>query len=1760
MAFGANYDVLDEGTYANQKTQFKASTSIGFVVDDGNLDVDGNINIDDLVLSNYNVTQITKYQWDFSDGHFYNSDSVIHKFLTSQRETVSLKVWSEVFQHNGVDFQFTYTVTKFIDVQSRFYKFIIDRFPLWEFIESDAMEDLIRSAGKFFDRMHSDTADLFNLIDLDQIDPNFFEYLSQTLGHDSFYASKVGYDLETNDIEDYDIFNRIQQKEATRAEIDTFRQFLQLSADFFRNKGAPNNVSNILSFMGINATTKDLWTKNWGVTIKGNTSENFLNLNDFEDNRLGLKWENVRAVSINNEDGHFSLLDNSIIIDTYNETQKLEYDADVVGENDEGWVEFELNFDTAKIKDILNHNGKPITNIDSDSTTVPNDPVRYDSTKPEILQVNPSILEQGDRLSVRYEVPRDEELDSFVAVTNNKVKNFDMNFKVTLIPEKTRTNLYRSPSNEIFLVFRGIENLNSDPYAHFQDFYRFGINTEKSTFSFSKMVYNAQLDDYLTQNISLDYDKDDVFEALIIYPDDHIKSGEIFEFKKNTVYEFVVMVNGSMITAAVRENVNETEIQQTVESNLGNDNLFEDEPEEFVSLLTAFDFDVSVKKTKSVDHMGNEIYSEGYTVINDAGNWGIGIRNGILKINEITLENFDLDETLLNKTEKELECKPEYLEFVKRQQLRLDNFKDTKRDFIKIIDNNYDASLSEYNLTNEEANSIELLYLDDANILEDLGTRYNIEFDKNWVANNFENDDDLISKIIIPLGSQYSPVVNESRLYIASTYRDFYGNQEALSGAPGLFAANLSTVLDEYPTVPFDSFSTLNRDNEYSRSFEVSNRFKQFKNLSGQTFTYSGVWEEVTPLSNVFESINPDITLDDTSIFFNELFLPIVVANNDGDKVIGVRFRNCDYISSLINRYGTETNREVMLWGSYKFHLPCASVQHRPNTNHAMKISNKFNGHFEVDVFIPLGVLNTGIQDYKLGLEFVKITNASPSLIELNGIFCKLNTTKAPLSGDKISIFSTNPFESPEKGISCRYYLSSSLDIISGIEKPISNDPNKQHNIFPLSINTRKFLHKLEDTNIYNYENDYNWWVPKEVWRTREYEILEVEENVDILTGINHTKNDNYGKLWFGREVSPSSNNVKSLRIRLLDGNITPNVNYYAKLKINIQYNGFTTEQTNNLSERGRQSLSVSGGESNNYEYQQVPVGTCLEVFMPIAWYPNGDSNEIEWANFIQGSFENNNSISFTPIGLMTQLLNDNPRVNINVLNAQEELQRFVTFTPKWDLADYNQYFLENIEIEYIAEEIPDEYVTLFNKYSILSTEEVNIGAFIDIKFDNTSDDIDWAVNDTFRYFVKNHVNDNVIFDIPRDFISLEDWVKKVSDVTLNRYVIPSSFYNILGNKLKIESGTILENVEKGNLIGKFLYDLYFNENGRTKEAIDNFYDKREISYIPYESDSKEIYEIQNRIPSENLMFGVGQQDQSFDIINVADKGKVFKSLNRNSLYPFTGRQSGTRINDRKINIQENEPHARRIYMVNENNFVFDIEAEVYFDPILNEIKNYRGKKFEIILNARETINPNSKKAILDSYYFAGIGSFDFDCALGVSKYNEKEDSVGQSFLAGFGEFNTKNIKVGTWYKIRCIVTNDYIRVLFNESKEEERLVMNYFINKEYQQDTNRYIDGDFENLNYVLYGLENLNINYPATAGDATNEKFIRRNFNDNIIKNTRPNGSLCGFRIFNEYTYMTNVRYKYLAEGDVQFGKVFDTTNLSDIMIEINKKYGNN
>jgi len=135
------------------------------------------------VYANYSITSITKQTWQTEDGYFYNGDNFSHIFRAAGDQQITTTVWSNEMLYNGIPFTFQFTTYQVINLTSYFLKFMTTRLPMLARNQNQEMIDLLTAGANFFDVMYTKVRDIYTLIDIEKIDPTFFEELSLTFGH-----------------------------------------------------------------------------------------------------------------------------------------------------------------------------------------------------------------------------------------------------------------------------------------------------------------------------------------------------------------------------------------------------------------------------------------------------------------------------------------------------------------------------------------------------------------------------------------------------------------------------------------------------------------------------------------------------------------------------------------------------------------------------------------------------------------------------------------------------------------------------------------------------------------------------------------------------------------------------------------------------------------------------------------------------------------------------------------------------------------------------------------------------------------------------------------------------------------------------------------------------------------------------------------------------------------------------------------------------------------------------------------------------------------------------------------------------------------------------------------------------------------------------------------------------------------------------------------------------------------------------------------
>jgi hypothetical protein len=492
------------------------------------------------------------------------------------------------------------------------------------------------------------------------------------------------------------------------------------------------------------------------------------------------------------------------------------------------------------------------------------------------------------------------------------------------------------------------------------------------------------------------------------------------------------------------------------------------------------------------------------------------------------------------------------------------------------------------------------------------------------------------------------------------------------------------------------------------------------------------------------------------------------------------------------------------------------------------------------------------------------------------------------------------------------------------------------------------------------------------------------------------------------------------------------------------------------------------------------------------------------------------------------------------------------------DFTEWNKYLLENMSIDEVYEPLPTSVCKLYVNYGIFNELDLNLGSFVEIEYNKST--LDWDVTDKFRYFFDGKKEN--FFPLPNEINSIESWVSNLRSVTLNNYILDKSLYTISqDNVLRLSDDESFVFLENSKMVGKYMLNLYldvFNtsQNNFTYEIFEqNFNNINNITFVPYESTSDTPYKIVVRDSSEDLVFT--SNDKLYEVISVGGNQAMKVDTSKTSIKTAYGK-SGSSTTQKEINLNLSPlPDIQKLFMVDEDSPVFDMQADIYFDEKLDKIGDYRGKKFEFILKANSAYNANTNEYNLSEYYFVGIGTYNFDIALGVAKYDATTNTFKKTFLAGFGDYNTKNIKSQTWYTLRTIVTKDYIRVIYNVSKEPERLVINYAISPK-NTDMQNINSGLYENLVYMVKGLSNMDITYMDKVGTKAGADFVTGNIDTDLANNVRPSGYMAGFTLFNEYSYVTNISYKVQKPKIRKLSNVCDSTDYTQFLTKITQKYG--
>jgi hypothetical protein len=492
-----------------------------------------------------------------------------------------------------------------------------------------------------------------------------------------------------------------------------------------------------------------------------------------------------------------------------------------------------------------------------------------------------------------------------------------------------------------------------------------------------------------------------------------------------------------------------------------------------------------------------------------------------------------------------------------------------------------------------------------------------------------------------------------------------------------------------------------------------------------------------------------------------------------------------------------------------------------------------------------------------------------------------------------------------------------------------------------------------------------------------------------------------------------------------------------------------------------------------------------------------------------------------------------------------------------WDLDDWNDQGKQCIKINNIYAPIPISNYQINKYWSYYQTSIPPFSAITKISFNNYINSISCNDNEIINYnsiITLGSSDENISFySVPPIVQYYPKWKKLIDYVLLDNYIIPTDYFYIsnIDTDYYIKFNNQQFNFEifdNAKIYIEFYNDVIFN-NLEKQLFVDNFDNSRQINWVHFNANTDNHFEIINREPELSLQ--LTSNVAPYSIINYKN-AKAFKLENKSEEIN-NDKYSGTNNNDKIVGVDNNDGYNNIISLSTIESNNYEYSCDIIFDKEL--IDNGYEKKFEIILKAENNYNYDSKTYELTDFYFVGIGSFDFDIGFGMRSVQNNE--IKETYLASWGEYNTKGVKVDTWYTLKVKVTPNEIKVFFNEKFENPRLILNYNTNKKFEKLTDRYLKGQYETLQAILIGLEELQITYPTTLGNKLSQQYSFDNFKEEFASTLPINGNYVGFRTYNPNTYISNVNYLIFKPKVYKFATTTDNISLNQFLVEIKNNF---
>jgi hypothetical protein len=1433
----------------------------------------------------------------------------------------------------------------------------------------------------------------------------------------------------------------------------------------------------------------------------------------------------------------------------------------------------ELIGTTASDTRFINYIIKQVIPTSSLYTLIKKEKTIEDTLGKGILYVPTTVLEVGEIVKIAYETPNPNR-DIVSGILSKKQKYKDVQIKVRFTPDNVRIAdevlLSQRPLNSFQILFRGL-NRGKDLYADVDSYYALMFNGKTSEFSLAYVGYDANLEIPYYRYLNLNPDATDLDQRIFSTP--ILDSfGHLIELNAGTFYDIDLTVQDNKVSIKFRTNTTYTNtynaIKNTEEIEIDKyvDNV---EYETIISEVSLIQDDA---QTDILDVEGKIVeISDKYEPIDESGYCGFAVQSASIKINRFFVQPLDLVDEKLNETvDKWKEIKPKWLDSRDDKVLQANSYglsnvdKPTSSTFRYTVTENYNGQ-TVYDLGSTLGeitdNSVNKVFVD--NISADAwGSRFNVIIDETFIKSTFTKQEDILNSLYISYGSFYEPFINWTRI----------GNVYESSAQAGMSPILSDTFTIMPHTVAISGGQVLEYISQLTRSSDFASLTLEttlntiLKSSSNKVF--NGLWEEVCPFS-VSEKWNiPRVGLRD-----NEVFAPIYrnksLAGTSSAEVIGVRVINSDTMDKLICRYCDQST----VWGLFDITLPSTATSNYPKyTDETINLTT-------IRYFIPIGKLQKDTYIFLPPAEILK----GGGTVNLLGVYANKSFdgfTFADSADVEISIQKYNYWEDKySRRIRCNYYL----DVQTGFaEKFTSNNiiPIKVHT--PTSCEPGEFIEKADNINtscdkanlpnafyvpetIVNiiktieakyptkddadsdtlFTNEYNWWVPKKVWMKRDVEVrYSSDKSASIFSGLTSDSNSGTKVVLTGTTVSLSGD-------YLLESEWCVSSTSWD--------HDFAVAERNTF---GIGTFSPSGTYSNiGFEAsetrftidteQLIPIDVKMNAFIPLETKKVNGETTLTVGSYINADSTEERSIM--PVGLFNWF---NTHANNDYLNDANN-------RAEWTNEDWNEEFMSCFTMKSAFVSVPSSVIEINKYWAFYQNYVPPFAAIPKISYSNSKaaqacDPENYP--ESFNTSITLGVSDGLIafYQVPPIVQPYNKWRRFVDGVFVDHYILPNDYYYISSSTVTNTPTLVLNNQQfdfsrflgDSSIIVEFYFDNIF-KNTESKVLVDDFNQTRDMKWVSFIQDENDNYVIGKRTPDTTLKFTTDSTPYEITTYKGKECYKASDKFENTNPNQFSGEADVNKT----VGINNDYGYRDVIVLSDVESYDYEVSCDVIFDKDI--IDNGYQKKFELILKAENNYNKSDFDWGISDFYFVGFGTYNFDIGLGMRSYDQETKALNETYLASWGEYNTRSIKVDTWYTISARVTTDSIKIYFNERGEDRRLILNYNTNKKYEKLSERYLKGEYETLQAVLIGLEELGVTYPAKLGNKVSSEYTLENFKNEFAATLPVNGFYSGFRVFNPNTYVGTAKITVNTPKQYTFSTTTDEKSLNGLLNKVKVKF---